>query len=85
MDEENNFLLSVSSGNILSMWNVKTKTRVWKKEIPDPVISISVNPFVKTNACLPTDNGWIYFINGSYAVFFEPRFENTIINNLVFF
>jgi WD40 repeat protein len=67
IDNDNQFLLTLTSGSLLSLWNVKTKQKVWKKEIEDPIISVSLNPFVKSSATLPTENGWIYFINGIYT------------------
>jgi hypothetical protein len=37
---------------------------MWRKDFPDPIMSISQNPFSKSEMCVSTSTGWIYLITG---------------------
>jgi len=57
------FLLSLSSGSVLSLWNLNNRTKVWKYEFSEPVNSISLDPFSNSCASFTSETGWIIMVN----------------------
>lgn len=57
------YLLSLTSGYVLSLWNVQTRTKVWRYEFAEPVTTLSLDPFTNSSAAFPTETGWIIIIH----------------------
>eukprot|EP00824_Muranothrix_gubernata_P010027 TRINITY_DN2283_c0_g1_i2.p1 TRINITY_DN2283_c0_g1~~TRINITY_DN2283_c0_g1_i2.p1 ORF type:complete len:1213 (+),score=258.75 TRINITY_DN2283_c0_g1_i2:59-3697(+) len=55
---------SVHSRTSLILWNVETRTKLWKRDFPEDLQSIHFNPFDSTHVCLSADRGYIYFLRG---------------------
>jgi WD40 repeat protein len=62
-NEDNTFLLSLSTGSTLSLWSIQNRNRVWKYEFTEPVLCLSLDPFSSNSACFSCDSGWIIVIN----------------------
>eukprot|EP01027_Heterolobosea_sp_BB2_P009361 GEZU01013804.1.p1 GENE.GEZU01013804.1~~GEZU01013804.1.p1 ORF type:complete len:1192 (+),score=267.06 GEZU01013804.1:155-3730(+) len=60
---DKNYLLVLYANATLSLWNIQTKTRVWRKEFTEPVVSMHLNPFNDKSLCLSALNGWILFVH----------------------
>jgi WD40 repeat protein len=58
--------------NHLVMYNTLTSSVVWKIELPDPIISLHLNPFDAQQACLATPHGGIFVVK-DFKVDAAPR------------
>ncbi|KAL0480900.1 WD repeat-containing protein [Acrasis kona] len=63
INDDFTFLLSLSTPNILTLWNAVTRSKVWRVTLEEPVTGFSLDPFTRTTLVLPSENGWLFVIN----------------------
>jgi len=70
--KQKHLLLALYSSNLLILWNIKSNSPVWRKELSEPLQMVIFNPFNPHILCFASKKGEIY-ISKDFSEEYPPK------------